>query len=83
MAMSFHEFHNGIRILLNIDKWELDEAGVDLPMTGKRSWQEFRDDPWRFFICCDTPTAMKIWSIVERRQQPVRPAVSLGAIANA
>lgn len=81
--MTFDEFHNALRILLNIDKWELDEAGVHFSPDGKHSWDAFRDNPWRAFILRDTPTAKKIWEIVERRQDSKRVAISLGAIANA
>ena len=72
--MTFAEFHNGLRILINIDRWELEEAGV-LKTRGpifnrEERWKAFRENPYRFFIGADTPTAKKLWDLIQKRMRP-------------
>ena len=43
--MEQREFHNALRILLNIDADELLACGAL-----EEDWPSFRDDPYRFFI---------------------------------
>jgi hypothetical protein len=57
-------FHNRLRRLLNIDKDELEKAGVEL--AGRHGWEYFRDDPFRWFIRADDERAKKVWAIVEK-----------------
>lgn len=78
--MNLREFHNGLRILLGIDRQELEAAGVIAVPSGQgvypgcmdepnQKWQRFREDPFRFLIRCDDETADKIWSVIERRAE--------------
>lgn len=60
--MKLREFHNGIRVLFNIDAHEFSEAGGEM-----RYWPQFRDDPVRFFLRADDETAGGLFAIVERR----------------
>lgn len=63
--MELREFHNALRILLNIEPYEIVEAGIDA-----KHWPAFSADPHRFFIRCDDETADRLWAIVERRAKP-------------
>jgi hypothetical protein len=60
--MTLREFHNGLRVLLNIDEWEFVEAGIP-----REEWAEFRDSPHWWFICTSDANASRLWTIVERR----------------
>lgn len=66
------QFHNRLRILLNIDTQELiaSGAGVDPDTNEIRGdfIEAFQRDPFRQFIRADDRTAAAIWSIVERRE---------------
>ena len=55
----FAQFHNGLRVLLNIDAAEFPGPETD--------WPRFRDNPWRYFISADDDTAWRLWMIVETR----------------
>ena len=66
--MTFAEFHNALRILTNIDRHELEAAGV-IEANDHNAWGEFRRDPFRRFIRSDDATAAKLWAIIERRQR--------------
>ena len=70
--MTFAEFHNALRILLNIDRDELEEAGVlSTPVFNREDrWKAFRANPYKFFVRADTPTAQKIWGLMEKRMHP-------------
>lgn len=64
--MKFAEFHNGLRILMNIDRDELVTAGI-IPHADRNKWGEFRRDPFRWLIRADDKSAAKLWAIVEKR----------------
>jgi hypothetical protein len=56
-------FLNRVRSLFNIDHHLL-------PELTERDWQEFRDDPPRYFINnADLPQLRAIWREVEKRQR--------------
>ncbi len=60
--MEQSEFINRVRSLYNID-WHL------LPELSKEDWQEFRDNPPRYYINrADRAQADAIWREIERRQ---------------
>lgn len=66
------QFHNRLRILLNIEEDDLKRvgAGVD-PDTNRIRFdfvEAFIADPFRTFIRADDATAAAIWSIVEARE---------------
>ena len=56
--MTLGEFHNGIRVLHNIDSADLG----DPPW-----WEKFRDDPVDFFIRCDDERCELIWQAMLKR----------------
>lgn len=64
--MTRAEFHNGLRILLNIDRHELEAAHV-IKVGDVNAWGEFRRDPFRWFIRADDSQLPKLWAIIERR----------------
>lgn len=70
--MTFGEFRNALCILASIDEHELVEVGA---LGGRWTWQSFTHDPFRFIVRCDDERAVKIWSIVERRQPSERAPV--------
>jgi hypothetical protein len=57
----FRRFHNGLRVLLNIDQSEFPGPAED--------WPSFRDGPHRYFITCPDEVALALWRIIERRNQ--------------
>lgn len=67
--MTLAEFHNGLRLLRSIDEHEVCAArassagGVLLP----DRYEEFRRDPYRFFITCDDDEMAVIWAAMVRR----------------
>jgi hypothetical protein len=58
--MELREFHNGIRVLYNIEGWDLQAAGMD-----KDEVETFLDNPIQYFIRCDDKTAHKIFDIID------------------
>lgn len=60
----FAQFHNGLRVLLNIDATEFSGPEAD--------WPSFRDNPWRYFISADDDVAWRLWLIVETRNAKAR-----------
>jgi len=54
------------RVLLNLDRGELERAAV-LPRGDHNAWGTFHRDPFRWFIRADDATAEKLWGLVERR----------------
>lgn len=68
--MTFAQFHNGLRILLNIDRHDLVERGI-IKANDNNAWGEFRRDPFRWFVKAPDAKAKAIWALVEARQ--VRP----------
>lgn len=66
--MRLEEFHNALRILINLDAHELEAAGV-IPRGDHNAFGIFRRDPFRWFIRADDKTARKIFTLIERRQR--------------
>lgn len=66
-----HAFTNRVRSLYNIDKSVIDAAlrGIGEPPLDIIEWERFRDDPPRFLIRADQPTATVIWRCIEARQR--------------
>lgn len=64
--MTLRQFHNGLRILLNIDCHELVAAGVIRP-GDDGAWIKFREDPFRWMIRAPDPAAEALWAIIESR----------------
>ena len=75
--MTKREFHNALRILLNIDAREFVAAvyGGEVAVQGevRADWEKFRDNPWRWFISAPDGASDAVWGIVEARKEK-RPA---------
>jgi len=71
--ISLDEFHNGLRILLNLDFRDLVQARVFLP-DDNEAWQRFQRDPFRFFIRADEEVVDRIWDLIQSRQPERRAA---------
>ena len=59
------DFHNRLRIMLNLETLDLVEAGV-LPRNG-HGGIGFGMDPFRWFLRADDATAEKLWALIEKR----------------
>lgn len=59
-TMTQREFSNGLRILINIDLSEFPGPHTD--------WEDFRDNPWRYFITCPDYVCDRLWAIIQQRQ---------------
>ena len=58
-------FHNRVRILVNIDRWDLPE---DAPFT-RDEWQQFVRDPMSFFIRCRDEQRRSLWAVLRAREE--------------
>lgn len=66
--MTLAEFHNGLRILTNIDFWALVKAGVLTDdADGDAEWTEFRNNPWKWMIYADDDEQAKLWALMVER----------------
>lgn len=74
--MTLREFHNALRILMNIDRDDLERAGI-IGRADHNAWGTFTRDPFRWFIRADDVTAEKLWRLIERRQFAVPPVKEL------
>lgn len=59
------DFHNRLRMLVNIDREEFDPGWGHTDA----DWMAFRENPWRFFILADDNVAAHIWAVMESRAQ--------------
>ena len=73
--MIFQDFHNGLRLLLNVDKdtfeQAVNEAQAQLPPNFPRDapdWPKFKANPFEWFIRAPTAQALKLWVIMQRRR---------------
>lgn len=74
--MELREFHNALRVLLNIDADEFvgavyakEYAGIDTPnlLEIKSNWVRFQENPWFWFIRANDTDAKAIWAVIEER----------------
>lgn len=66
--MTLAEFHNGLRILTNIDFADMVKGGVLTDDdAGEIEWKSFRDNPWKWMICADDDQATKLWALMVAR----------------
>jgi len=68
--MRLDEFHNALRILINLDAHDLEAAGI-IARGDHNGFGTFRRDPFRWFIRADDATARKLFTLIERRQAPM------------
>ncbi len=62
---SLREFHNLLRIMLNIDSYEIEEAGI-FPADSDDEFITFRRDPYRWFIHAEDDKARKMWTLIQK-----------------
>ncbi len=63
-------FHNCIRILMNIDKWELVEAGIIKDdSTSGTCWTRFNNDPLIFIAKLNDDAYDALWDIMKKREK--------------
>ncbi|MGE9266410.1 hypothetical protein ACQKHB_23060 [Escherichia coli] len=72
MAMTIREFHNGLRVLLNLDMHELESAGV---LDSPAEWDKFTGDPYRYFIRANDDKANRLWNLMQRRMTGRTPPI--------
>jgi hypothetical protein len=83
--MTAHEFVNACRILMNLDKHVLEEAGVLKPgQVGGSCWERLNRDPFMFLLKLDDDRLERLWTLIEARQpkrkaQPEEEANEAGA----
>ena len=68
--MRMADFHNMLRIMVSLDLPDLTAAGV-IARNDLKAWNSFRTDPFRWFIRADDETARKLWTVIERRHEPM------------
>lgn len=68
--MRMADFHNMLRILVSLDLHDLVAGGV-IGRDDLNAWNSFRTDPFRWFIRADDETARKLWTLIERRHEPM------------
>ena len=56
-------FHNRLRVLCNIDIWDVDMSRWDTNREGL-----FFDNPWKFFIQCSDKQRAELWRIIRERE---------------
>lgn len=66
--MTRDQFHNGIRVLFNLDAPDLAEVGIV-----DEQALRFISNPIDFFIRCDDATCNALWSLVARRVKGAQP----------
>lgn len=66
--MNLREFHNALRVLLNLDRDVLVNAAV-LVDDDAVSWALFRRDPFRWFILADDEAVKRLWALMETRMK--------------
>lgn len=58
--------HNQLRILMSIDRHELEAVGI-IAAGDHNAWGTFVRDPFRWVIRADDVTVAKVWTIIKRR----------------
>ena len=71
--MTRERFLNAAKILLNIDKDELEAAGVLTPgAVGGSDWTRFNDDPLIFLVKLPDDRYARLWEMIEARQPKLK-----------
>jgi hypothetical protein len=65
MESELHVFTNRLRILIGLDQHEVAHIGR---LSEAATYEKFADDPFRFLMRCDDPTAEAIWAVVQQRE---------------
>lgn len=81
--MRIEEFHNALRVLLNIDFHDFektfDAAELALHEDGYAigEWKSFQENPYRYFIRCDDSQAAAIFAIITERTAMTRKRLNI------
>ena len=62
--MDYKEFHHILRVLLNIDSWELDDI-----LESEKEWTQFRDNPWHWMITANEKKGRAVFDLAMKRHQ--------------
>ena len=62
--MDYKEFHHFLRVLLNIDSWELD--GI---FDNDKEWNQFRGNPWHWMITANEKKGRAVYDLAMERHQ--------------
>lgn len=65
--MSLALFHNALRILLNLERFNLQDGGV-ISVRDDAAWLRFSNDPFRWFIAASDEQKRALWNVIESRQ---------------
>jgi len=63
--MDGQRFANICRIMMNIDKADLVEAGIMHANEGGNDWRRFNDQPFIFVVKLDDVKLAKLWALIE------------------
>lgn len=66
--MTLDEFHNALRILTGIDRYELVAFKV-IDQDDGAAWHAFRTDPFRWLIRADDEQTERLWRIIQARSR--------------
>ena len=72
-------FGNATRIMMNIDKHQLVDAGIMHDNEGGNDWSRWNRDPLGFIARLDDPKMEKLWQLIESRQ-PKAPETAYQAM---
>lgn len=67
MISAAARFQNALRIMLNLDRHVLVDAGV-IDADNEARWTKFRDDPFAAAMRLDEPRFERLCALVESRQ---------------
>ena len=60
--IDFRRFHNLLRVLLNIDYFDMEE------IVPEKEWPSFRKNPWRWMIEAPTEQSEKVYLAMIKRE---------------
>lgn len=67
--MNAQSFVNACRIIMNLDKHVLEEAGVLVPgQVGGSDWDRLNRDPFMFLVKLPDERLERLWALIEARQ---------------
>ena len=58
----YKEFHHILRVLCNIDSWELDNI-----FDNDKEWIQFRDNPWQWMITANEKKGRAVFDLAIKR----------------
>ena len=64
--MEYKEFHNALRIMMNIDRDEMERAKL-IDKGDHNQWGTFRKDPFRWFLRMPDNKALIFWDLLKKR----------------